>query len=524
MDHTQATRSGSVRRWLIGAIAVAALVRLPGVAWGVNWPDGFTTHHPDEWTHVRSADTIISPLVDHGEIRYPRATGALVAAPFLAWYAAHGQFGGPRIHIPWTIGLGRLLSVAFGVATVLLVFVIGRDTMGDRVGVLASWLMALGGLHVSYSHMFVADVPAVAMTLLAVWLLWRDLTASEPGDDEALRWAAFAAGAAFALKLFFFAVPALIYAIGVRRPRLRRAVHAAVFGAAGMAIPSLGFDTPATFYYTLAGGINAPHDFDRWNGALLYLVQLPSILSAPFLVVAVVGLVLLARRLVIAPAPLRRHALVVFGTPPALAVLLVLVKLDHFPRHLLVLIPWAALAGGWCLARWIEWFARANRSAALILVPVLLWMAAFVVDAERFFIFEPRNDASRWLTANVPEGSSVYWNWHVPPRGFKNLRWQVEGDPDVLVVEMHEANHYLSGIDWRDTYPADPKLVFDGRTPERLEAMQSLFRGTSSYTEVARFQDAYVMPEYRVTNRLLGDRSRSMISEVVIFKRRAGSD
>jgi len=145
----------------------------------------------------------------------------------------------------------------------------------------------------------------------------------------------------------------------------------------------------------------------------------------------------------------------------------------------------------------------------------------FVVDGERFFIFEPRNEALRWLRTNVPEGSSLNWMGRRTPDGYRSVRWQVEGEPDVLVLEMHEANNSLSGVNWRNSYPSDPRQVFDGRSADRVAAIQALFRGTSSYTAVARFSDTYVMPEYRLAMALLGDRSRSYISEVVIFRRRA---
>jgi 4-amino-4-deoxy-L-arabinose transferase-like glycosyltransferase len=510
-----------MRRWLSGAVLVGALVRLPGVAWGVNWPDGFTIHHPDEYTHVANAEAIISPLGPRTGVAYPKAMAAYAAFPYLLWYAAHGRFGGPRLHLPWTVGAGRLVSVIFGVASILIVFAIGRDALGDpRAGVLAAWLMALGGLHVSQSHFFVADVPAATWTLAAVWLLWRDLTRSDGTSHEALRWAAFAAGAAFALKLFVFVLPALAYAVVARPPRLLRAVHTAIFTLAGVTVSSLGFDTPTAFYRAATIGVNYPFEFDRVRSAVLYAVQLPSIFSLPLLLLAAAGTWSLVSCVRAAGAARRRHALVVFGSVPLVGLAFILLKLDPFPRHWVFLIPWAAVAGGWCLARLADRLQRKGRSPALVLAPVFLWMAAFVVDGERFFIFEPRNDALRWLRANVPDGSSVNWMGRRTPAGYRTVRWQVDGEPDVLVFEMHEANNSLSGVNWRDSYPSDPRQVFDGRSAARVAAIQSLFQGTSSYTIVARFRDTYVMPEYRFAMALLGDRARSYITEVVIFRRR----
>jgi 4-amino-4-deoxy-L-arabinose transferase-like glycosyltransferase len=512
-----------IRGWLIAALVVGALVRLPGVAWGVNFPDGFTTHHPDETTHVVNANAIITPLEPHIEPAYPKAMGAYAAAPFLAWYLLHGHFGGPRVHLPWTVGAGRLVSVIFGVIGIWLVFAICRDALGDRsAGVGAAWCLALGGLHVTQSHFFVADVAATTWTLAAVWLLWRDLTLGGPSDHESLRWAAFAAGSAFALKLFVFAFPALAYAALARRPRFTRAAHAIIFVAAAVAISSLGFDTPADYYRALTAGVNYPFTFDRVRGALLYAIELPSILSLPLLVGAVCGTWSLAFRTGSSDPLARRHAVVIFGAVPLLAIFVIVAKLDHFPRHWVLLIPWAAIAAGWWLARVTDWLTRHGRSPAIVIAPMLVWMLAFVVDGERYFIFDPRNDAARWLRTHVAEGSSVFWTWHRAPAGYRSVRWPLgnQGDPDVLVIEMFDANNYVSGVNWRESYPTDPRQVFDGQSAERVAAVQSLFKGTSDYQVAARFRDDYVMPEYRLTQRLLGDRARSYISEVVIFTRR----
>lgn len=93
----------------------------------------------------------------------------------------------------------------FAGIAILLVSAIGRDALGDvRAGLYAAWLLALGGLHVTQGHFFLADVPATTWLLVTSWLLWRDLTLSGPDDHESLRWAAFAAASAVAFKFFVF--------------------------------------------------------------------------------------------------------------------------------------------------------------------------------------------------------------------------------------------------------------------------------------------------------------------------------
>jgi hypothetical protein len=515
-----------MKRWLTAALVVGLLARLPGVFWGFNWPgaDRFAGHHPDEWTHVVNAEVVMNPnLPPRYEHPYPKALGAIVGAPVLAWSLLHGSFGGNRPSPRWTILVGRLVSVTFALGAIFMVFLIGRDVLGsERIGVLAAWLLALGGLHVTQSHFFVADVPVTTWLLLSLWLMWRDTQSNE--GSEALRWAAFFTGAAFAMKLFFFSFPALGLVTLRRGPRLRRVVHVLVFAATGFWISSLGFDTPLTFARVLGGGTNDPYIFDRVKGAILYLVQLPGMLSFPLLVLAALGAVSLFRHIRRSTQRSRvMSGLIIFGTVPLITLLFILLMADHFPRHWVPLIPWAALLGAWALDRGVQALQDRGRSPVLLVAPVILWMAALVVDSERGFVAEPRNDALRWLYANADSGSTLYWSRHGAPRGFVNLRWQNQGDPDYLVIEMYDANNFLSGINWRNSYPADPKAVFDVENPERLRAFQSLFKGELPYREVARFSEAYVMPEHRLSMWLVGDRARSYLTEVVIFRHSAGS-
>jgi len=362
-------------------------------------------------------------------------------------------------------------------------------------------------------------VSGAAAVALAIWLAWLDLTKSGPNEHEALRWSALAVGSAIAFKFFVFVLPMLLYVILARPSRLLRATHALVFMTAGIVISSLGFDSTTSLYRAAMLGTHYNFEFDRVKGALIYLVELPGIFSLPLLVAAAAGTVGLLQRLRAADPRLRRHALAVFGSVPVIGLAFVLLKLDNFARHWVFLIPWAALAGGWFLARVSERLKERGRSPALVLAPVFLWMAAFVVDGERFFIFEPRNDALRWLHEHVPQGTTLNWMGRRVPEGYRSVRWMVEGEPDVLVFEMFEANQSLSGVNWRDSYPSDWRQVYDGRSAERVAAIQSLFRGTSDYAVVARFPDGYVMPEYRLGMTLLGDRARSYITEVVIFRR-----
>jgi hypothetical protein len=209
---------------------------------------------------------------------------------------------------------------------------------------------------------------------------------------------------------------------------------------------------------------------------------------------------------------------VVILLPLAIHFLLVVFKLDHFPRHLIPFIPWLTMSAAWVIARLADLLhERIGLHRLALPLIVLAWQALFVYDGEKGFIDDPRNRAAEWLYANVSKDSTIWWYYHTLP-GYKGVPFPA-GRPDIVVEEMIHANHYLSGMGPRNSLPRDYRHVFDIESQPELEAFQGLFTGTGSYREAARFGEDYFMPEYTVTDRLIGNRSRNYLAEVVIFVR-----
>ena len=509
-------------RWLLAAaLLVSLLVRAPGIYWGWNFPSGWGLHHPDEFTHLFYAKSLIDPSQEQG-VRvqsYPVGLAAMTAVPILAWRAARGELSAPFPAAASIITTGRVLNVLFGAATVLAVFLLAQQLAGDaRVALSGAWWMALGGLHVSQSHFFVSDVPALLCVLLAQWLMLRDL--NEPGRNAtALGWAAFALGIALGLKITVAALPTLALVTLWRRPRLGRAVTAGVYTLAGFAGITLLMYSPLDLLATLREGVNDPYDFSRMMGLVVYLIDLPAILGLPLLALSLAGLVLVVQALRRRPASFTIPLLVV-GLPLLVHAGFVALKLDNFPRHLVLFIPYAAMLAGLATVR-LAGVARARGvQPVLLLAPLAAWQAVFIVDGERGFVHEPRNAAYEWFSSRQPAGTTYYWSRRPGLKGYRYVRFPEKGRPKVLVLEMFDVNPFLSGVGFRASYPSDFRTVFDaGPSPERMQAFQRVFRGVTEYKEVARFREGYVMPEYRLADRLLGNRSRNYLTEIVIFER-----
>lgn len=510
--------------WLIAALLVGLAVRLPGVWWGANFPGGWKIHHIDEYTHWVIAEHLLAPSQPPRWVPdYPTGTAVEGAAPLWIWRALSGALDNPPPAMASIVVSGRVISVLFGTATIFVVFLLGRKLFQDgRAALFAAWIMALGGLHVTQSHFFLADAPALFWWLLGSLFLLGDFEPGQRGGQLALIGAAFSFGMALGIKLLVITLPGLAIAALWRKPRLLRGLLAGGFLLLGYGLINLFSYGPADFLRAISGsGLADACQCSKLASLWMYAIEAPSLVSAPVLIIGLIGAALLAIRYARLVGQDRFWAIgVAVLLPLVLYTLSVIITLDHFLRHLIPYIPWLALSAGWLLARLTRRLAGRKSAAALVVGAVFAYLLFFVIDGERGFIAEPRNAAAEWLQQHAPAGDTYHWRMHRDLPGFRYLDDPQGGSPEWLVMEMHHANQLLSGYGWKNSYPRDYRRVFDGLSQENLDWTQALFQDRGDYTEAARFKAGYFMPEYRLVERLLGDRSRSYVTEVVVFQRR----
>jgi len=519
---------------LLGAVLIGLLVRVPGVSWGANFPFGWFGHHPDEYTHSLHTQLKINyrqpkydPVDNVGLLNpwmagysvtpYPVAMAMHVALPHIASRVLSGTVLDPPPPPSKIIPTGRSIVVAYGVATIVVLFFLAKCLFSNpAVPIIAAWMMALGGLHVTQSHFFLSGVPALFWLLLGLIFLWRDQANENSSNSSDLAIAALCLGVAFGFKLFFPAVPSLALVALLHKDKIWRLVLVTVFFLFGMFAINAGMYTPVDFYSTIFRGISDPFEFSILSSFILYIIELPSILSFPVFILSLIGVPLLLVKLFkLENFSLKRRIVLVILLPMIMHLLTVLFVLDHFPRHLLPFIPAFILVSAWVAVKLAE---RVKVAPRIIAIPIIIYLAVFIYDAEKGFIDDPRNKAADWLIQNVEKGRSVTWYYH-SPQGYKNVA-DPTGRPDVILEEMHHANHYLSGLGLRDSMPRDYRKIFDSHSQEYIDAYQALFTGDSEYKEVARFGENYFMPEYILTDRLIGNRSRNYLAEIIVFKRK----
>ncbi len=128
--------------------------------------------------------------------------------------------------------LGRLVSAAAGVASVYLLYRLGREAFGRPAGLVAALFLAVAPLHVAYSHMAVTDVTATALSLLALLLLLR------AARGAGVRWllaGALVAGLATSTKynLGLLVLPATVAGVYAGRAAARAAAAGTAAQVAG---------------------------------------------------------------------------------------------------------------------------------------------------------------------------------------------------------------------------------------------------------------------------------------------------
>ncbi len=186
-------------------LAVACTLRLTGITWGLPDSTHLFSYHPDEFHSLRGAFSMalgdLNPhFFNYGSL-YLYLVGAAAALVHGELFASitDAVAGGPILPEAiraWTLD-ARIVTVVLAVATVGVVYAIGREIWNHRAGLAAALLLALAPLHVLQSHYATVDVPLtffVALALLLTAHMMRAMTLRNA------IWAGVAAGLATSVK------------------------------------------------------------------------------------------------------------------------------------------------------------------------------------------------------------------------------------------------------------------------------------------------------------------------------------
>ena len=263
---------------MVGLLGVAAGVRLWGITWGLPDETHLFSYHPDEYHSLRGALSLAAGDPNPHFFNYGSLYLYLVGIVCL-WHDAvlggadllSALLNGATAHVEmaaWVLD-ARLVVVACGVATVLVVFLIGRRLWGMLGGLCAGGVMAILPLHVLNSHYATVDVPQALFITLCLYFSVR--LVEEPTWRNYL-WAGVCAGLAASVKYNGIAVlvaPVVAHVVqGLRNggraasDRLRTSLESAPAGRGS------GLEAPLTDSEREGSGLEAPlTDSEREPGA-----------------------------------------------------------------------------------------------------------------------------------------------------------------------------------------------------------------------------------------------------------------
>ncbi len=491
-------------------LALAALLRVWGVGFGL--PYAFEAR-PDEreivHTTVKFFEGNLRPL----RFSYP---GLFYYMLYLCYWVLvavgvlTGTIQGPYdlryLYVAGPAALhvtARLLSAAFGVATVFVVWRMGRRCFGRRTGFIAALFLAIAYLHGRDSHFGVTDV-ALTFFVAAAHLPVLSILAGRGRKAYLLAGLLSGLGTSTKYNAALLAAPVFVaHVLGGAAHRWRAlALAGVVCVVAYLATSPYTIIEWQEFWGDLRFELfvhgKQGHGVDAGLGWWRHLaVSLRYGLGLPMCLAALAGAVWLAVR-----RPRLAGVLLAF---PVVYYLVLGPRRTVFVRYVLPLLPSLCLFAAYFVSRLAARLARSRQTVCLLLLcaivsPSLVRLIQFDEFVSRL---DTRNIAAMWLNRCMRPGQHAVWLGTKWVLGAPTIELQArrrastvvylaadgrafdDVDPDFVVVCSHRV---------LDTYCRPPKEI-----EERLKANYVLVReydpqGAEMYRDVYDVQDAFFTP------------------------------
>ena len=470
MDENESGKLGAVvKAWtmlqldrtIVVIVLVAFLLRLWGIAFGLP-----RLYDPDEWHWVGRACRMLKDIDPNphwfGNPGTPLMylLAALYAVLFglglvMGSYSGVADFEALYFHDPTLFYLsGRVLSAAFGTATVLAVYVIARRVCDRRVGLIAATAVALSPTHILYSKIVRGDVPITFLLLVALWFCLNVLEGRHVRDYVA---AGLFTGTAVATKY-----PAAIFVVSILWTHLesvrwqmrdldkhRQLLASAVACLGGFILGSpfllLDFQTALSDIKYEARPTHLGATGEGLARNLLWYLQgpLPTALSLTGSLLAALGVISF-----LTSKQRGRRALA--GFPVFFLVFVSSLSL-RWDRWIIPAIPFLCIPLAHTIDKGTTWLGhRVNArlvpwlSLAMLMLVTVPLLTADLAQGQALSSPDTRTIAGEWMLANIPEGSRVLMEAYTPQlRKDAFAFFEVNGDGQIEAIDPDTMDHWL---------------------------------------------------------------------------------
>ncbi len=522
--------------WLLICILLLALIlRAPGLWWGYNNLDFF---EPDEYQYFGIARNIINQfdnkLVPDIELTDQFNARALGAHMVWLGYPVVKLLGLPNYYL---LAAGRLIALAYSLALLVLLAVIGRKIFNDaRMGLLAALGLAVFDLNVTYSHYGVPDIPHVFWFYFSLyWIFklinfWRENKDSLPVKE--ILWSGV--GVAFSLSFRFQIVPlfALLAVLGwgvwtaVPAHRRERLIWVLVAGllVAGVFYISVGFDYNWREFLKskkeLAEGAldiiqNGRHGHWLYNPFLYFMAILAG--TSFLAVVSFLASLFYFFRHETKNSQAHRFVWLMLLTLFAAFIFLWLGD-GTFVRHANIFLPALALLAAYGGISFYDRFSRINsRLKITVIVGVVVYTLGLTVFSQYYFVKDNRYEAAKFLKSYGPNKKIVY-SGYAYVKG-SNLSGLLPDLDNADLVVMHEAlygRYYKSFTVPLKRFPnccQDTFLCL----PQECSVIQSILKDETNYRLIKEYPITNPFPERVLFKNLFGT-YETFLGDVLIYE------
>jgi hypothetical protein len=311
---------------------------------------------------------------------------------------------------------GRLIAALSGVASVWMVYKVGRRAYNLQVGLISAAILSFSVLHVMQSHYVKTHVPAGLLVITTIWLAWSIYD----GQSNWRRYLLAGATAGLAASTVYHAGLALIslvvaHLLYSRRQKDVRLLDPKLIGAAAASFIAFVVTTPfaildwSTFFSDLTATGTLYHAGGLWERGPFYpFTSLLSSFGQPVGIIALLG---------IGYALLRhRPADCILASQPIFLGLFLMLFRVHFPTDMLIAFPAISILAASFVAdtvkslcrgrNGIEKLTAATVTGLLVIGPALTSFRS----SYQLSLPDTRIQAKAWVEENIPPGSKILMN------------------------------------------------------------------------------------------------------------------
>jgi len=357
------------RIYLLLIIILAIALRIPAIKWQYNlYGNESYEFHPDERWQESNAKKIL--LGEKEKQAY--VVGYSIQISSLQYILDKLDIeANTRI-------LGRLISLFYGITTVLLVYVLAMElTHNNTTSLIAAFFMATSGLHVTQSHYATTDVSGVFWIYAVIYL---SILYVRRKDIKYLQISSLCAGIALATKLSYIVAIPLLFALIKSDKRIPNSLTVIFITLLSFTILNYGhtltdFGRTLGFFYEITNSIEEKNKL--WN-PIIYFLSLFSAVGMPVMLLCIYGLIvyLKQRRL----AVFKDDIFYIIGLPMTLYYTSISTLDSSAVRFTLPMAPTIAITGAYGFVRLSKILdARLTR---ICLILIFIYQLLYVVSEQ----------------------------------------------------------------------------------------------------------------------------------------------